>query len=163
MDVGAVVTVTTLVAMHPAGDVYRIVADPMVMPVTTPEPAPTKATEGCILTQVPPVIVADNVAVLPAQIAPAPLITGNGLTVIVRPTAQPPREYVMLPMPGARPVTIPVELLIDIAEPTDVQIPPGEGSASTTVAPTHTVTAPVIAAGVALTVTSVLTVQPATV
>lgn len=82
--VGAGLTVTILVALHPADDVYVIDVVPADTPVTIPVPEPTVAIAVFTLLHVPPVVVVLNVAVAPTHITVVPLIdAGSGLTVTV--------------------------------------------------------------------------------
>ena len=68
----------------------------------------------------------------------------------------------MVTMPAAIPVTKPVlEPIVAVVIPLLVQLPPVVGSLNVVVNPTHTLLAPVLAAGFALTVTGYVVKQPA--
>jgi hypothetical protein len=54
----------------------------MATPVTTPLPEPTVASDGLLLTQLPPVVASVSVVVKPRHMMPLPLMaTGVALTV----------------------------------------------------------------------------------
>jgi hypothetical protein len=66
-----------------------MVAVPAIDPVTTPDPS-IEATLGELLTHEPPLVVEDNVVVLPTHTAAVPEIAaGTGLTVTVAMALQP--------------------------------------------------------------------------
>jgi hypothetical protein len=65
---------------------------PVDMPVTMPVDEPTVATDGTLLSQLPPVREAVSVAVFPIHMPVGPEITGNSFTVIDRVTLQVPME-----------------------------------------------------------------------
>ena len=69
----------------------------------------------------------------------------------------------MFDEPVVTPVTLPVPEPIVNALPPALHTPPLTPSASVVVAPTHTLPAPVIAVGVAFTVTVFVAAQPATI
>ena len=76
------------------------------------------------------------------------------MNVVVR-TQPAPSEYDIVTDPAAVPVTMPVELPIAAIDGLLLlHVPPDTGWPSVAVEPTHTVPGPVIAAGVALTVTT---------
>ncbi len=84
MALGAVFTVTTLVAKQPPASVYVIVAVPAVPPVTTPEVEFTLAVPDALLVQVPPVGVLLKVVVNPEHTVAVPVIDdGVGCTVTI--------------------------------------------------------------------------------
>lgn len=63
---------------------YVIVADPVLIPVTTPEPEPTDTMDGVLLDQVPPVDVFVRVVVVPVVNVDAPVMAaGDALMVMV--------------------------------------------------------------------------------
>jgi len=141
-----------------------MIDDPIPVPVTMPEAEPIDATDGVALDQLPPVVAFDKVVVAPIETPDAPVIAaGDALIVIVVVLKHPlPSVYVIVAVPGDIPITIPVAestvalvgLLVD-------QTPPGVAWLSAVVSPTHTLSVPVIAAGVAFTVTCVMLEQPA--
>ena len=80
---GAVLTVTTVVEMHPVVSAYVILVVPTATAVTIPEVSPTVATPGVPDVQNPPAAVFDSVVVPGMQIIREPVIGGGaGLTVI---------------------------------------------------------------------------------
>ena len=92
----------------------------MPFPVTTPLTS-TDAIPALLLLHVPPEVVSISVSELPLQIVPPPVIipaAGAGLTVTeeVAITVPHPLEavYVIVTLPGARPVTIPEALIVAI-------------------------------------------------
>ena len=92
MAVGAVLNVTTMVAIQPVAGKNVIVDVPGVMPVTIPVVAPMVATVVRLLLQVPPVMDEPNVPDVPVQIPVAPDITGIGLMLMVFVATQLPIE-----------------------------------------------------------------------
>jgi hypothetical protein len=112
--------------------------------------------------------VAVNVAALPRQTVaevPGTIETddGDGLTDCVRVAlVQPlPKVYVIVVVPVATPVTTPVELfIVAVAGVLLLHVPPGVVVVNATVALTHEIEAPVIAAGVWFTVTTELAGVP---
>jgi hypothetical protein len=159
---GAAMTVTAFVTKHPA-TVYVIVAVPVPVPVTIPV-LPIVATDVLLLAHVPPGVASDNESVVPMQIVAPPeglIAAGLPLTVKVAVTKQVALAYVITAVPTETPVATPVD------EPmvaTDVlpllQVPPLVASVKVVVAPTHTESAPDIAAGIALTVNALVAAQP---
>ena len=88
---GKGLTVNTRVVKQPAGKVYVITAGPTVTPVTTPEAEPTDATPEALLVQRPPDTELVNVVVRPRHtLFEPPIADGEGLTVAVATTKQPP-------------------------------------------------------------------------
>lgn len=78
---GATLTVTEVVAAHPPGVTYVIIAAPNDTPVSMPELAPIVAAEDGV-DHVPPVTVEDRVRVEPTHTHPPPvMVPGAGLTV----------------------------------------------------------------------------------
>jgi hypothetical protein len=66
----------------------------------------------------------------------------------------------MVVTPGVRALTIPVLPTVATAVALLLQVPPPVASDSVVVAPAHTAAVPIIAAGVEITVTVVVAVQP---
>ena len=73
---GNVLTVTTMVAIHPVDNVYVIVTVPLLTPVTTPALF-TVAVAMLLLLQLPPDALLNNVVVLPGHTSANPLIEGG--------------------------------------------------------------------------------------
>jgi hypothetical protein len=89
MEGSDVLTVTVVVAKHPAASVYEIVAVPEPTALTTPVD-PTVATEASLVLQLPPVLMSLSVEVEPAQSVVGPVMpAGIGLTVTTTPVLQP--------------------------------------------------------------------------
>ena len=74
---GDVATVTVRVATQPPEVVYVITEVPEVTPVTIPVEAPTVATEGELLDQLPPIVALASVVVLPVQTEAVPVIAAT--------------------------------------------------------------------------------------
>ena len=134
---------------------------PILTPVTMPVTDPTVAIAVLPLLQVPPAVASDSVTDAPDGNVVLP-VTGNMLfTVTVAKTLQPPTVvYVIFAVPAPTPVTTP------LPEPTVatpvlplVHAPP-PASLSVMVRPAHTGVFPVMAAGVGLTVITVVVIQP---
>lgn len=86
---GSALTVTTVVDVHPPGNVYVIVAAPALTPETTPLDDPTTATDVVLLFQEPPPAHA-SVIVLPVQTFVGPVMgPGADTTLTVPVTLQP--------------------------------------------------------------------------
>jgi len=136
---------------------------PDTTPVTIPVLAPTVATDVVPLVQVPPVVPSVKVMVVPAQKAAAPDIAdGKALTVTVPVALQPLLSvYEMTEVPDDTPVTTPVvpATVATLVVPL-VQVPPVVPSVNVIVDPAQNADAPAMVAGEALTVTTVVAVQP---
>ena len=136
---------------------------PAAFPVTIPEPEPTEAIAVLELVQLPPDGEELSVVVVPVQTDIVPvLVEGVVLTVACLVEKQPPVSvYVMFDVPDAMPVTMP-EPEPTVATPVLalVQVPPEGDELNVVLAPVHTDTVPVIAAGVVLTVTGAIAKHP---
>lgn len=147
--------------MHPVLVSVNVkVAEPADTPVTTPALV-TVATEGLLLTQVPP-LVGDNVVVEPTQMlfAPVMLTTGKASTVTgeVGDEAHPVAVfvYVKVAVPAETPVTTPALVTVATAGLLLTQVPPEVGD-KVVVEPTQITLGPVMLTGVsAFTVTAVV-------
>ena len=125
----------------------------MEIPVTVPVEEPIVATPVLELVHVPPPIAATRLVVLPIQMMLVPVIAdGVAFTVTTAVFTQLPAVYDMVTVPAATPVTTPVD------EPTVAKpvllllhVPPVVAQASVVVAPSHTVSVPVIGNGFTLT------------
>lgn len=135
---------------------------PAATPVTTPVPEITVARAVLLLVHAPPEGVLLSVVVVVVQTVAVPVIAeGVMFTVNGNATPQPAAEvYDMFNVPLEMPVTTPDVLIVPNAVLVLLQVPPGVASARVTVDPTQTLDAPVMAAGVALTVTGMLIKQP---
>ena len=134
LTTGRLVTETAVVGIDTQPVVPSVkvnVAIPAAMPVTTPALV-TVATDGLLLTHVPP-LVGDKVVVNPAQIldAPVTLTTGSGFTVtgVVAEETQPvaPSVNVNVAEPPETPVTTPALVTVATAGLLLVHVPPVEG------------------------------------
>jgi hypothetical protein len=102
-------TVTTAVTKQPLPISYVILDVPTVTPVTMPVLAMV-ATAGVLLLQVPPGSELDKVVVEPRQAINIPVIApGVGVTVTTATVLQPATVYSIEAVPGATPVTMPVD------------------------------------------------------
>ena len=134
------------------------------MPPSRPDAEPMVPWPGLLLVHVPPGVASDNVVVCPTHTDVAPVIAaGDAFTVndavLVHPAVV---VYVIVTTPGATPVTVPLLLpTVAIVPSLVVHVPPGVASVSVRVEPTQTLKVPPIAAGSALTVTTVEALQPA--
>lgn len=135
LTAGKALTVTAAVGAEtqPVVELVNVkVAVPAVTAVTTPERASTVATEGLLLTQVPPKF-GDKVVVDPIHILFDPLIltAGAGFTVTsgVDADTQPDPVAVKLKVtePADTPVTTPASVMVAIAGSLLVQVPPLTG------------------------------------
>ena len=115
-------------------------------------PAPTVATAGVALVQVPPAVVLVHVAVPPIHKGVVPVIVcaiGSVIvTVFVAVFKQPPdvvTEYVITEVPDATPVTKPVDAsMVALDGVALVQVPPPVVLVHVVVKPTHKGVVPVI-------------------
>jgi hypothetical protein len=131
------------------------VALPAATPVTIPDELPTVAFEPSLLDQVPPVVASDSVEVAASHTVEGPEILFTELTVAIVSALQPVESaYVIIDVPEATPVTIPVD------EPTVatpvvplVHVPPEGVELSVVVSVAHTEAVPVILVGTGFTVT----------
>lgn len=84
-EVGAEITVTTVVVLQPVGSVYVIPAVPAAIPLSTPVPETIGATAEALLLHVPPdvVLVSDTVVARQTVVGP-PIAAGSGFTVNTR-------------------------------------------------------------------------------
>lgn len=115
--------------------------DPMAAPVITPVAEPITATDGLLLTHVPPLKESVIVTEDPAHNANGPLMAGGiGLTVTVAVTKHPvtPLTYEIRAVPAAMPETMPEAELTDALTAYVLQVPPGEASESIVAEPSHT-------------------------
>ena len=160
---GLVFTVTTVDAPHPVPSVYEIIVVPADTPVTTPLLLPTLATPVAPLAHTPPLVASVRVVVNPTHtLVVPPIAAGLAFTVTVATARQPVLNvYVIIVVPAVRPVTTPVETPI-VATPVLplVHVPPLVASVRVVVAPTQALSVPPMAAGLAFTVTTVVTRQP---
>jgi hypothetical protein len=135
---GFTVTGTEVLLQPVVADVNVNVAVPAATPVTTPAFVMV-ATEGLLLTHVPPVV-GDNVIVLSTQTAAGPESTGNARTVTAEVVFVQPVEAnvnVKVGDPGATPVTTPSLVTVANALLLLVHVPPVVGD-NVIVLPTQT-------------------------
>jgi hypothetical protein len=161
--VGAGLTVTTAVALHPVAEIVTVTTPvPALSPVTTPD-ASTEIVPLDVL-QVTPVVVVLSVVVAPTQTLSVPVIAaGFGLMVTIAEVVQPVGPVATtVAVPGATPVTIPVVApTTTVPEPgIVVHVTPVVVDERVILAPTHTLPGPVIVAGAELTVTVETVKQP---
>ena len=162
MGLGNGVTVTMVVLLQPEPSAYVTDAVPDVIPVATP-------VVGLILMlplgvlHVPPAGVALSVVLLPIQTVSVPLIVpGAALTVTTADVLQPPAVYTTVAVPALLPPMKPgLSSVATVVGVTD-HVPPVVVLLSVVVRPTHSVRLPVMAAGVGVTVTTLVVVQPPT-
>lgn len=123
---------------------------------------PAVATPVADELQVPPVVPELRVTAEPTHMAVTPVSAlGKGFTVKVVTLLQPPSAYVIVVAPAATPVTVPVtEPTVATATVLLLHTPPVVAELSVVADPAHTLVVPVIAAGIALTVTVVVVLQP---
>jgi hypothetical protein len=114
-----------------------------------------EATAGTLLLHVPPEVVWNKVSEAPAQRLEGPVIAaGAGLTVTTVVAEHPPTSaYVIIEVPLATPVTIPVALpMVALLTSPLLHVPPDTALLNVYVEPAQIVT-PAIAAGNGVTVT----------
>lgn len=138
---------------------------PDATPVTTPLDEPTVACAVLLLVHVPPAILLLNVVVWPTHTVGVPVITDGAAFTVNDVVREHPvlKVYVMVTVPAATPVTIPlVEPTVAVSKSLLLQVPPPVASVSVLVDPTQTFIVPVIVAGSGLTVTvtAELALQP---
>jgi len=162
MAAGRALTVAVVVALQPVASLYVIVTAPAALPVITPVNVSTEATVGALLVHVPPVGVVLKVTIEPAQTVAVPIEAGVGLTVTVDLEIQPLAVvYRIVVLPESTPVTTPLPVPTDATEPSELlHAPPETELPRVAVAPTHTLTVPVLDA-IGYIVTIVDELQPA--
>jgi hypothetical protein len=118
----------------------------------------TVAIVALLLLHVPPTIALASRVWLPAHTVSVPVIAaGIAFTVIGSNALQPVGiTYDIVTAAAATPVTMPVALTVAFVVLLLIQLPPVVVVLNAVVAPTHTIGVPVIAAGVALTVTTLV-------
>jgi hypothetical protein len=160
---GVGLTVNGVVTKQPVGKVNVMFNVPAATPVTIPVPEPTVANEALLLLHVllPEPFV--KVVVNPTHTFGVPLLAeGVGFTVdetvLMHPVAM---VYVQTHTPFDTPVAIPVVApIVAIPVLLLLQVPPPVALAKVVVEPVHKVGVPVIAAGLALMVTTAVIMQP---
>ena len=138
-----------------------IVGWPGATPVTIPD-VPTVASAVLLLLHAPPPA-SVKVLVKPTHTVAVPEIAdGSGLTVIVLVIIQPEADvYVIRGLPLATPVTTPVaDATVASVILLLLHVPPDGVEFNVVVAATHSTAVPVIAVGIALTLTACVIKQP---
>jgi len=137
-----------------------IITEPGAIPATFPETS-IVAIVVSLLLHVPPEVVSVNEIELPEQTIFDPDIeAGSGLTVIAIVVKQPAASvYVIVATPALKPVTNPPLIEAIVISETDHE-PPLVVSINDRMLPAQTILAPVISAGVGLTVISSDTEHP---
>jgi hypothetical protein len=160
MVVGSALTVTGVAVIQPAVEVNVMIQVPALIPVTTPVVEFTDAVAQALLHV--PAIVLNSVVVWPIHVFITPVIAGGiGLTDRIA-VAEHPLENaaVISVVPGFTPVATPVPPIITATDGVLlVQVAPTDDTREV-VPPTHMFRLPVIAAGVANTVTTWVAAQP---
>lgn len=156
-------TVTTIVAVavpQAPLTVYDIVATPLAIPNTTPDPS-TETLLAAVL-HTPPATASVSVVVPPGhncvipEIAPAetePELTVTTMVALPEPQL-PVVVYDIIDVPAATPVTVPDELTVATPGELELHIPPLTTSLKIVVPPIHVAAVPVIVPAVAPTVTA---------
>ena len=162
IGLGSGVTVTTVVLLQPEPSAYVTEAVPAVIPVATPVVALIDMLPLGVL-HVPPAGVALSVVLLPIQTVSVPLIVpGAALTVTTADVLQPPAVYTTVAVPALFPPIKPgLSSVATVVGVTD-HVPPVVVLLSVVVRPTQSVRLPVMTAGVGVTVTTLVVVQPPT-
>ena len=150
--------VTARVVTQPVGKVKVMTEVPPATPLTVPV-GPTVATVPLLLLQVPVPLV--SVVVLPAHATAMPLIAaGKGFTVTIVVALQlAPIENVIIVVPAAMPLTIPVDPMVAMVIALLLQLPPPP-SLRAVVSPVQTWVVPAIVPGVEFTVIVLVVVHP---
>ena len=86
---GKEITVSELLTEHPAGDVYVIIADPVVMAYSMPVEGFMVAIDGLLQVHVPPGVAFASVTVVPTHGEVFPVIGRTGFTFMVVVLKQP--------------------------------------------------------------------------
>ena len=137
-------------------------ATPPDTPEATPVAEPIVATGRLPLLHRPPVDAVPNAEVDPAHRLNVPVIEpGNGFTATGVVAMQLAAEvYVIVEVPAATPVTIPVDPIVALLTSLLLHVPPAVTSVNEVVDPTQTAFVPEIAAGNGLIVTDTLPSAP---
>ena len=135
-----------------------IISAPAATPVTIPLVLPIFASVLLLLQAPPPPSV--SVIVWPTHTDEGPLIVdGSAFTVIIFEVAQPVGSvYTTVTVPLLILVSTPAPLIVPVVAGVALHTPPASDKA--VVLPLHTAPAPVIAAGMAFTVTTAVAAQP---
>jgi hypothetical protein len=158
-------TVSTAVAVQPvAVSVNVIVVVPAATPPATPEAAPIVAVAGVLLTHVPAPDASLSVTVAPGHMESVPATAaGNGFTVSTFVVVQPVdvSVNVIVVVPAVTPPIVPVAApIVAVAGVLLTHVPAPDASVKVVVVPGQTERAPLMAAGNALTVSTLVVVQP---
>jgi hypothetical protein len=132
------------------------------MPVTTPEVTPIVATVEELELHVPPVVALVRESVPAGHIAATPLIdVVSALIVAIVVDWQPVVNlYVIIAVPADMPLITPPDVMVATEVVPEDHVPPVVGLLSVAVAPIQAAGVPTIAAGLALTVTEIVLLQP---
>jgi hypothetical protein len=157
---GAALTVTTAEVLQPPA-VYTTVAVPGATPPIKPGLSIVAIVVG-VIDHVPPVVVVVSVVVRPTHSVRLPVMgAGVGFTVTILVVVQPPTEAaVIVAVPGAMPVTIPVPDTVATAALLVLHATGAVVVLRVVVLPTHTVAVPVIAVGTGVTVAIAVVIHP---
>jgi hypothetical protein len=134
---------------------------PVDTAVSRPDDEPIVATLVFMLVHVPPPAASVSGVVAPAQADERPLIAESGLTVMGSVAVHDPIAYVIVGVPAATPVTMPVLPTVANSVELEDQVPPVGRSVSGMVWPAQTDEGPLIVPGVVFTVTSLVAEHPA--
>jgi hypothetical protein len=147
-----------VVLAQPAGDVYVIPHVPEISPVNNPVPLIVLPAQQ---DQTPPDGELKSVVLLPSHTERVPEIdVGAAFTVTVADVEQEPDPQMMIAVPGAIPVTMPDELTVATAGDIEVHVTPDVAELSVVVCPSQKDNVPVIAAGLAFTVSMAVARHP---
>jgi hypothetical protein len=147
-----------------------VLTAPTNWPVTIPEAEPIVAVVTVLLAHVPPEVVSDKVVVVPAQITKVPNIgDGSGSIVttveVIQPVAV--NVYIIVVVSAVTPPTkVPavifpvVGFTLAVVGEMLLHVPPPVASDKVVDAPEHSISEPVIAVGLGLTVRTAVMIQP---
>ncbi len=161
MPVGDGFTRTSTERLQPP-DVYTILVEPPLRPLTTPVDDTVPIT-GLLLLQVPPGVALLNVVVCPTHTLVPPVITaGSAFTENTAVLRQPVESvYVILAVPAVPVVIVPVlEPIAAVPGASLNHVPPAGSALSVTEVPWQVLSVEPIAPGNAFTVATAVTLQP---
>jgi hypothetical protein len=163
MAVGNAFTMMFLLAMQPVGNVYMILATPVEAAVTTPVLTTMVAMEVLLQLHVPPAVASLKRVVPPIQRVVVPIMPDGRLFTVTKVVVEQPEttEYVIVAVPGEKPVTTPpLVLIVATMVLLLLHVPPATVLLNIVVPPKQMPVVPDIPDGGGLMVTNAVAVQP---
>lgn len=160
---GSAFTVTSVITVQPVVVVYVIADVPAATPVTIPVEVVIVALAVLPELHVPPEGVLESVVAAPTHTVAVPAIAvGSAFTVTMRVSTHPvPVVYVIVAVPALMPATAPsVAPTVAVVASLLLHVPPVVVLLKVVTEPSQTLAVPVMPAGIAITVTVAVVLQP---